>query len=80
MNNKWSTKIRLPLLDKVNAERFMGMAYKVATLFGVSKKAYWYSIPLGDNYYELWAEYEVEAFTPIKKKQIRLLSQPQQSH
>ncbi len=75
MNNKWSTKIRLPLLNKISAERFMEMAYKVAILFGVSKRAYWYSIPLGDNYYELWAEYEIEPFIPIKKKQIRLRSQ-----
>ena len=66
--NKWSTKIRLPNLTKTNATLFMSMSYKVARLYGVTKDAYWYCISLGDNYYELWAEYEIKSFVPITKK------------
>ena len=46
----------------------MNMSYKVARLYGVTKDAYWYCISLGDNYYELWAEYEIRPFVPITKK------------
>jgi len=66
--NKWSTKIRLPSLTKENATLFLNMSYRVARLYGVTKDAEWLCIPLGDNYYELWAEYEIKPFYPIKKK------------
>jgi len=66
--NKWSTKIRLPRLTKENATLFMNMSYKVARLYGVTKDADWSCTPLGDNYYELWAEYTIKPFYPITKK------------
>lgn len=69
--NKWKTKIRLPLLDEVTCKKFMEMSYAVAKLYGV-KDAYWSVEDLGDNYYELTAEYEIRPFVPIKKKQIKL--------
>lgn len=46
----------------------MNMSYKVARLYGVTKDADWYCVPLGDNYYELWAEYEIKPFVTITKK------------
>ena len=66
--NNWSTKVRLPSLTQENATIFLNMAYKVARLYGVTKDAEWLCVPLGDNYYELWAEYEIKAFVPITKK------------
>ncbi len=46
----------------------MNMSYKVARLYGVTKDADWSCTPLGDNYYELWAEYTIKPFYPITKK------------
>lgn len=70
--NRWTTKVRLPLLNKENSERFMEMSYVVARLYGVTKYAEWHSEPLGDNYYELIAEYEIKPFVPVKKKAIKI--------
>ena len=73
--NKWSTKIRLPTLNKTNAETFMLMAYKVARLYGVPADAEWSCVDSGDNFYELFANYEIKPFYPItkKKKPIRVV-------
>ena len=73
--NKWSTKIRLPSLTAENATIFLKMSYRVARVYGVTKDAEWYCIPLGDNYYELWAEYDIKPFVTVtrKKKAIRIV-------
>ena len=66
--NRWTTKIRLPSLTQENATIFLNMSYRVARLYGVTKDAEWSCVPVGDNYYELWAEYEIKSFVPITKK------------
>lgn len=70
--NRWTTKVRLPILNEVNSKKFMEMCYLVARLYGVTKDASWVCVDLGDNYYEIIAEYEIKPFIPIKKKVIRL--------
>ena len=66
--NNWSTKIRISSLDERNAKAFMEMSYRVARLYGVTKDAEWSCKPLGDNYSELTAEYEIKPLVPILKK------------
>ena len=66
--NRWATKIRLPSLTQENAIIFLNMSYKVARLYGVTKDAEWSCIPVGNNYYELVAIYEIKPFYPIRKK------------
>jgi len=71
---RWTTKIRLSLLTERNSKAFMEMSYVVARLYGVTKDAEWSCEYLGDNYYQLVAEYELKPFVPIKRaKQIKIV-------